>query len=47
VWWVLMVKALCFGSYWDSVSISESVMAPRARTARAVMFRDLSRKTKL
>jgi hypothetical protein len=47
VWWVLMVKALCLGSYCDSASTSESVMAPRERTIRAVMRRAVSRKTKL
>jgi len=47
VWCVLMVKALCFGSYWDSVSTSDRVIAPRERTPRAVILRDLSRKTKL
>jgi hypothetical protein len=47
VWWVVMVKALCLGSYCDSVSISERVMAPRDRTLREVMPREASRKMKL
>ena len=47
VWWVVMVKALCLGSYCDSVSTSERVMAPRERTLRAVMLRERSQKTKL
>jgi hypothetical protein len=47
VWSDLMLPKSLVKVWWDSMSYSWRLMAPFERTRRAVMRRDLSRKTKL